>query len=44
VPQRAIVSTASEELLAKLRAGGIEIAEDDLLATGYYVVARNESE
>lgn len=44
VPQRAIVSKAGEELLAKLRAGGIEIAEDDLLATGYYVVARNESE
>ena len=43
VPQRALVSAAAEDLLAKLRAGGIEIAEEELLATGYYVVARNES-
>jgi SAM-dependent methyltransferase len=42
VPQRALVSAAGEELLAKLRGCGIDFEEEELLATGYYVVARNE--
>jgi SAM-dependent methyltransferase len=42
VPQRAIVSKEAEALIAALRAGGVAFEEDELLATGYYVVARNE--
>ena len=42
VPQRALVSTAGEELLAKLRGCGVDFDEEELLATGYSVVARNE--
>lgn len=42
VPQRALVSQASQSLVAALRAGGAAFDEDELLATGYYVVARNE--
>jgi SAM-dependent methyltransferase len=42
VPQRAIVSKEAEALVAALRAGGAAFDEDELLATGYYVVARNE--
>lgn len=42
VPQRALVSAAGEELLAKLRGCGIDFDEEELLATGYSVVARNE--
>lgn len=42
VPQRAIVSKEAESLVAALKSGGMKVEEDDVLATGYYVVARNE--
>ena len=37
-PQRAVVSPSAQALLQQLK----NVGEDDLLATGYYVVARNE--
>ena len=42
VPQHFIVSEAARQLVAALRAGGMEADENELLATGYYVVAVNE--
>lgn len=41
-PQRAVVSQSAQSLAAALRTGGVQFDEDELLATGYYVVARNE--
>lgn len=39
-PQR-VASAAGDDLLRKLEAARIEVAKDDLTATGYYVVAEN---
>ena len=41
-PQRAGVTQEATALLEKLRAAGVAFDEEELLATGYYVVARNE--
>lgn len=41
-PQDAVVTPAREELLGKLDAAGIAYSRDDLTATGYYVIARND--
>jgi SAM-dependent methyltransferase len=40
VPQRALVSEQARALTEALKGSGVD--EDELLATGYYVVARNE--
>ena len=42
VPQRAVVSQIGVSLVETLRNSGMAVDEDELLATGYYVVARNE--
>lgn len=43
-PQRAAVTPAAESLVRTLASSGIEISAEELLDTGYYVVARNDSE
>lgn len=42
VAQRAVVSPAAEALVASLKTSGTPFDENELLATGYYVIARNE--
>lgn len=42
VPQRAGVTQEALGFLEKLRTAGVAFDEEELLATGYYVVARNE--
>jgi 2-polyprenyl-3-methyl-5-hydroxy-6-metoxy-1,4-benzoquinol methylase len=42
VPQHFIVSEPARQLIAALRAAGMPADENELLATGYYVVAVNE--
>jgi 2-polyprenyl-3-methyl-5-hydroxy-6-metoxy-1,4-benzoquinol methylase len=44
VPQRAAVTPASVDLLAALQQTSAGVSADELLATGYYVVARNPPE
>ncbi|MEA2162115.1 MAG: hypothetical protein QOK37_242 [Thermoanaerobaculia bacterium] len=43
VPQYAAVTRGREELLAALSSSGLPHSKDDLLPTGYYVVARNDA-
>lgn len=42
VPQRALVSPQAQALVDSLKTSGVALDENELLATGYYVVARNE--
>ncbi len=42
VPQRAVVSPQAQALVDSLKKSGVAFDENELLATGYYVVARNE--
>ncbi|MCU1245170.1 MAG: hypothetical protein JWN02_1080 [Acidobacteria bacterium] len=40
-PQQLTVTPQAEELMAKLKAAGIDFSRDDLAASGYYVTAQN---
>lgn len=40
-PQEAVVTPAREELMAGLERAGLPFSREDLIPTGYYVIARN---
>jgi hypothetical protein len=41
VPQDAVATPQRNELLAQLTAAGVPFSKDDLLPSGFYVIAQN---
>jgi hypothetical protein len=41
-PQNLLATPARDELLAALDAAGVAYSKEDLLPTGYYVIAQNQ--